>query len=76
VDIPLSARIVSLADYFDAVTMDRCYRPAMTDEQACKLIREGSGKHFDPQVVAAFFRALPHLQMVRERINRGEVVEL
>jgi putative two-component system response regulator len=75
-DIPLSARIVSLADYFDAVTMNRCYRPAMTDEQACNLIREGSGKHFDPQVVAAFFRALPHLQMVRARVNSGEVVEL
>jgi putative two-component system response regulator len=75
-DIPLSARIVSLADYFDAVTTDRCYRPAMTDEQACNLIREGSGKHFDPQVVAAFFRALPHLQMVRARVNSGEVVEL
>lgn len=75
-DIPLSARIVSLADYFDAVTMNRCYRPAMTDEQACDLIREGSGKHFDPQVVDAFFRALPQLQMVRDRVNNGEVVEL
>ena len=74
--IPLAARIVALADFFDAVTMDRCYRPAMSDERAYELIREGSGKHFDPQVVEAFFRAVPGLLDVRARVNRGETISL
>ena len=71
--IPLSARIVALADYFDALTMNRCYRPAMPDEQVLGMIRDASGSHFDPQVVAAFFRALPDIIDARSRVNRGEL---
>ncbi len=52
--IPLEARIVGLADFYDALTSNRCYRPAFSHEVTCKMIDEGDGQHFDPVVVAAF----------------------
>jgi putative two-component system response regulator len=54
-DIPMSARLFAIADVWDAVTSDRPYRTAWTDEQARAYIREQSGKHFDPKVVDLFF---------------------
>lgn len=68
-DIPLSGRIVSLADYFDALTMDRVYRKAFPDEKVFEMIRENSGIHFDPEVVDAFFRVVDEIIAERERIN-------
>ncbi len=70
--IPLGGRIVAVADFFDALTMDRCYRPAMSDEQAFTLLREGRGNHFDPQVVDAFFEAQQTIVETRARINAGD----
>ncbi len=52
--IPLSARIVAVADVFDALAHDRPYRKAWPEEEAIELIIEGSGTHFDPAVVNAF----------------------
>jgi putative two-component system response regulator len=55
-DIPLSARIVALADVYDALTSKRVYKPAM-DHTAARLIILGeSGKHFDPEIVESFRR--------------------
>ena len=56
-NIPLPARIVAVADVYDALTSQRVYKAAMTHEQALKLIRTGSGTQFDPVVVAAFVAA-------------------
>lgn len=53
--IPLSARIFAIIDVWDALLSDRPYRSAWTEEQTRAYIQEQSGKHFDPQVVAAFF---------------------
>jgi len=53
-DIPLAARIVAVADCFDAMTSKRCYKDAFTDEQALEIIKEEAGTHFDPEVVKAF----------------------
>lgn len=53
-DIPLSARVVALADVYDALTSPRVYKPAMSHQEAIALILAGAGSHFDPQVVAAF----------------------
>jgi len=64
-DIPLAARIVALADVFDALTSERPYKKAWPVEQATTLIREQSGKHFDPDLVEAFFRCLPAILDVR-----------
>jgi putative two-component system response regulator len=52
--IPLAARIVALADFYDALTSKRCYRPAFGHEVTRQMISAGSGTHFDPDVVAAF----------------------
>jgi len=52
--IPLSGRIVALADVFDALTSKRCYKPAFSLEESMKIIKEGTGRHFDAKVVQAF----------------------
>jgi len=56
--IPLSARIFAVIDVWDALTHSRPYRPALPKEKALNYIREQSGKHFDPQVVAQFLALL------------------
>lgn len=53
-DIPISARIVALADVYDALISPRVYKRPMSHEQARQIILEGAGQHFDPAVVAAF----------------------
>lgn len=53
-DIPLAARVFAVVDVFDALTSDRPYRQAWTEARALEHLREGSGTHFDPEVVAAF----------------------
>ncbi|MCM1298447.1 MAG: HD domain-containing protein [Firmicutes bacterium] len=54
-EIPLCARIMAVADVYDALVSKRCYKSAMPIEKACAIIREESGTHFDPKVVEAFF---------------------
>ncbi len=53
-EIPLSARIMALADVFDALVSKRVYKKAMDNKQARDIILEGEGRHFDPDVVKAF----------------------
>lgn len=53
-DIPLSARIMAVADVFDAVSEKRCYRDAMPLEKCFEIIEQGSGQDFDPLIVEAF----------------------
>jgi len=55
-DIPLSARLVSLADVYDALTTRRVYKAAMSHEEATHIILESRGGHFDPRVVDAFLQ--------------------
>ncbi len=56
-DIPLSARIMAVADVFDALVSKRSYKEGMPLEKAFAIISEGKGKHFDPQVAQAFLNA-------------------
>jgi PAS domain S-box-containing protein/putative nucleotidyltransferase with HDIG domain len=56
--IPLEARIFAVIDVFDALTSDRPYRPAWPKDKAIQHIHEGSGKHFDPQVVDVFLNLI------------------
>ena len=65
-EIPLGARIIAVADAFDAMTSDRAYRRAMSDTQALAELRRNSGIQFDPQVVAAFERVLAEPAAVAE----------
>lgn len=53
-NIPLSARIMAVADVFEALVSKRCYKEACSYEQAFEIIRESSGTHFDPVLVEAF----------------------
>ncbi len=57
-EIPLAARIVALADVYDAVTTRRIYKDAMPHDQAVEIIRGSSGAQFDPVIVEAFARRL------------------
>ncbi|MBI3560905.1 MAG: response regulator [Gammaproteobacteria bacterium] len=54
--IPLAARILALADVYDALTSVRCYKAAFSHAQSRQIILEGAGKHFDPAIVQAFLR--------------------
>jgi putative nucleotidyltransferase with HDIG domain len=61
-DIPIGARILSVVDCFDALTSDRPYRGRMTEAAALDILRERSGRMYDPRVVAAFievYRSVP-----------------
>ena len=55
-DIPRGARMMCVADVFDALTSDRPYRRRMPIGEALSVIREGAGSHFDPEMVELFFR--------------------
>jgi putative two-component system response regulator len=57
-EIPLSARLFAVVDVWDAVTSDRPYRKAWSQQEALTYIREQVGKHFDPQVVELFFQVI------------------
>ena len=60
--IPRPARIVAVADAFDAMTSDRPYRNAMSFDQVFQEYRDKSGTHFDPDCVDALIRLRPHLE--------------
>ncbi|HEX8161106.1 MAG TPA: HD domain-containing phosphohydrolase [Pyrinomonadaceae bacterium] len=60
--IPLTARILSVVDCFDAVREDRQYRKGMTREEAIALITQGAGTQYDPRVVATFVTHLPEFE--------------
>lgn len=66
-DIPLAARIMAVADVFDALINRRVYKPAMSVEKASAIIRDGSGSQFDPEVVNAFFESLSDFETVAKR---------
>ena len=68
--IPLSGRIVAVVDFFDALTMDRCYRPAFSYEKALQMLAEQRGKAFDPGIVDVFLAHTDELIALRQRINQ------
>jgi len=65
--IPASARLMALADVFDALTCRRVYKEPIPMEQATQIIREGSGTHFDPDVVNAFLACRQKFAEIAER---------
>jgi putative two-component system response regulator len=68
--IPLSGRIVAVVDFFDALTMDRCYRRALPDAQALRMLARQRGKAFDPRVADAFLAHADELIALRDDLNR------
>ncbi len=65
-DIPLSARIMAVADVFDALVSERSYKKAFPFDKAISIISESSGEHFDPLVVKAFLNAKDRVRIVSE----------
>ncbi|MCE9548487.1 MAG: response regulator [Planctomycetia bacterium] len=72
--IPLSARIVALADVYDALTSRRIYKAAYSPHVARDTIRSESGTHFDPAVVEAFLKAEPQFLSIFEELHEAEPV--
>jgi HD-GYP domain-containing protein (c-di-GMP phosphodiesterase class II) len=68
-DIPLGARIVAIADAFDAMTSQRPYRAAMSHAQAIRELRRGAGRQWDPRLVDAFLEAI-HCELPATPRNR------
>jgi HD-GYP domain-containing protein (c-di-GMP phosphodiesterase class II) len=65
--IPLTARVVAVADAFDAMTSDRPYRAGMPSARAFAELQAGAGTHFDPGCVAAFARVRPQVEAMLEQ---------
>jgi putative two-component system response regulator len=65
-EIPLSARIMAVADVYDALTTRRIYKPAFAHELAMQIILDGRGQHFDPRIVDAFGRCYADFRRISE----------
>ncbi len=65
-EIPLSARVMAVADVFDALVSRRSYKEPFSIDKALDIIREGSGSHFDPLVVKAFLDAEDEVRRVQK----------
>ncbi|EGV31136.1 response regulator receiver modulated metal dependent phosphohydrolase [Thiorhodococcus drewsii AZ1] len=70
--IPESARIVAIADVFDALTMRRPYKDAWPIERAVQTIREGAGSHFEPRLMECFMDILPRIMTAKEEWDARE----
>ncbi len=68
-DIPISARLMALADVYDALTTRRVYKEAIPHDAAVEVIMNGGGKHFDPDVVAAFASILGEFKLIANRYS-------
>ena len=63
--IPIEGRIAAVADVFDALTSARVYKPAMPNERSLNILREGRGKHFDPEVLDAFLDSMEEVVQIQ-----------
>ncbi|MBV8466833.1 MAG: two-component system response regulator [Burkholderiales bacterium] len=70
--IPVSARLMAIADVYDALISKRVYKPAFPHSQAIDLIREGRGEHFDPDMVDAFVQVADQFHVVAKRFTDCE----
>ena len=66
-DIPLWGRICAVADTFDAVTSERSYKPAYSNDIALRILREESGKQFDPRIVEVFIECFDDICAVQKK---------
>ena len=68
-EIPFSARVMAIADVFDALVSKRVYKPEMPLIKAFSIIREGAGHHFDPEIVNVFFAAQDQIVEAKEKFD-------
>ena len=65
----MEARIVSLADVYDALTSRRPYKPAFSHEKSMEILRDGVGNHFDPQVFEAFESSQSEIRSIKRTLS-------
>jgi HD-GYP domain-containing protein (c-di-GMP phosphodiesterase class II) len=71
--IPLSARIMAVADVFDALTSRRIYKPPFPLDKAIEMLKEGAGTQFDSKCVEVFIDALPEVKVILRKYNEDAV---
>lgn len=71
-EIPASARLMALADVYDALISRRVYKPPFTHAAAVDLIVQGRGRHFDPDVVDAFQAIADDFQRIAQALRDAE----
>ena len=71
--IPLAARIMAVADVFDALTSPRVYKPAFPFEKALSIIEEGRGTQFDPKCIEVFMESLDEVKVILRKYNNQEM---
>lgn len=71
-DIPISARLMAVADVYDALISRRIYKEGMPHEKACRIIEEGAGSHFDPDMVDAFMQIHEEFREIAQRYADGD----
>ena len=73
-DIPISARLMAVADVYDALISQRVYKDGMSHDKAASIIFEGSGSHFDPDIVNAFIELQEEFKSIASRFNDDDDV--
>ena len=72
--IPLSARIMAVADVFDALVSPRVYKPAFPIEKSLEILKEGSGTQFDPKCVEVFIDSISEVKVILKNYNSNVVL--
>ncbi len=75
-NIPLSARLMAVADVYDALISERVYKPRYSHEHAVEIIRDGRGSHFDPDMVDAFLLLSEEFRRIAQRFADAEPARL
>jgi HD-GYP domain-containing protein (c-di-GMP phosphodiesterase class II) len=70
--IPISARITTIVDIYDALVHERVYKQAMPEQEALNLMNEMAGRHLDPHLFALFLRLLPAMRRIRSEVTDDE----
>src|SRR4029077_2754936 len=68
-DIPLSARLMAVADVYDALISRRVYKPPFSQEKSIAILREGRGSHFDPDILDAFLANTEEFKAIADRFT-------
>lgn len=68
-NIPFVGRIVAIVDFYDALTMDRCYRKAFSDEEALEMLKAQEGTHFDPDMIEVFIKHHQKFIDLKTKVN-------
>ncbi len=69
--IPLSARLMAVADVYDALISKRVYKPAFPHDEVLRIMAEGRGKHFDPDIYDAFFQVHLEFERIAQQFSDG-----